>query len=160
MSTLSPEAVARALRAQGVPAHAIARVVPGYASAPDRAATGEPGAMAGPSRVACELPPDAREATVQRAVIARLHALGFRVWRIGQYVARGTQDPGVPDVYAIHRTRPLRVWVECKRRTGGVQSAAQRAFAVAVTAAGGEYVLAHDPAVIDAWWRARVRGEG
>jgi hypothetical protein len=74
------------------------------------------------------------EAQVQREIVNALKLAGWSVWRIGQRDARKTQDPGVPDLYAMHRTRwgslgfGSRAWIEVKRPVGGVQSKAQRDF--------------------------------
>lgn len=90
------------------------------------------------------------EAYVQRRIIAALTNAGWRTWRIGQYNARRTQDPGVPDVYAMRPVRTWRgvgalcadVWIECKRSHGGRQSEAQREFERQCEHAGVRYILA------------------
>lgn len=88
------------------------------------------------------------EATEQRRILELLWADGWSTWRIGQQDARGTQDPGVPDVYALH-PRHGALWIEAKRPHGGVQSAAQRAFESACEAAGVRYVVGALPQVED-----------
>ena len=86
------------------------------------------------------------EAQIQREIVNALKAAGWTVWRIGQRDARKTQDPGVPDLYAM---RPwalgygtaLAVWIECKR-ADGKQSDAQKDFERLCEHAGKRYILA------------------
>lgn len=80
--------------------------------------------------------PEARE---QRLGIRLLQLHGYQTWRIGQRNATGTQDPGVPDVCALHPKYGL-LWWEAKREIGGRQSAAQQRFELACWAAGVSYV--------------------
>ncbi len=79
------------------------------------------------------------EAAEQRMGLQLLALLGWRTWRCGQRDARGTQDPGVPDVVAIHAVYGLLFW-EAKRPKGGRQSDAQREFEQACAATGIRYV--------------------
>jgi hypothetical protein len=79
------------------------------------------------------------EAAEQRAGLELLATRGWVAWRIGQYDARRTQDPGVPDVYALH-PRHGGLWWEVKRETGGRLSDAQKAFREQCQAAGVAYV--------------------
>lgn len=78
------------------------------------------------------------EAVEQMAGIQWLQVHGWQTWRIGQRDARGTQDPGVPDVVAIHPDHGL-IWWEAKGK-GGRQSGAQMAFEAACREAGVRYV--------------------
>lgn len=71
------------------------------------------------------------EAAVQREVVRYLRALGYRVWRVGQRNARGTQDAGVSDLIVLGNGRCM--FVEVKRADGR-QSDAQKEFARAVFA--------------------------
>lgn len=80
---------------------------------------------------------DVPESEEQEAIRAELLADGWEVWRVGQRDARGTQDPGVSDLFAVHRARRLLVFVEVKRPDGGVESEPQAAFGAAVKAVGG-----------------------
>ncbi|HXU23549.1 MAG TPA: hypothetical protein VN697_05920 [Tepidiformaceae bacterium] len=95
------------------------------------------------------------EAQVQREIVNALKLAGWAVWRIGQRDARKTQDPGVPDLYAMRagfwsnpRARadvyhaPRSVWIEVKRPVGGVQSDAQRRFEASCAATFQTYILA------------------
>src|SRR6185312_2876249 len=95
------------------------------------------------------------EAQVQREIVNALKLAGWSVWRIGQRDARKTQDPGVPDLYAMRagfwsnpRARadvyhaPRSVWIEVKRPVGGVQSDAQRRFEASCAATFQTYILA------------------
>jgi hypothetical protein len=100
------------------------------------------------------LHPVVPERVVQRDILELLHRLGVPFWRIGQRDARGTQDPGVPDLVAVHRTKGL-FWVEVKRSKGGRQSPDQRRFQDIVEAAGGVYLLADNVAVVAFFLGAR-----
>jgi hypothetical protein len=88
------------------------------------------------------------EAQQQARGIAHLRSTGWRVWRIGQKNATGTQDPGVPDVVAIHVEHGL-LWWEAKREFGGEQSAAQKGFQAACRAAGVAYVCGNFAALLE-----------
>jgi hypothetical protein len=85
------------------------------------------------------VPPERAEADEQRSGIALFEAQGWRVWRVGQRDARGTQDPGFPDVTAIHPKHGLLFW-EAKGK-GGRQSEEQKDFQRACEEAGLRYVL-------------------
>jgi hypothetical protein len=80
------------------------------------------------------------EAAEQRAGLDLLTRLGWAWWRAGQRDARGTQDPGVPDVIALHPDHGVLFW-ECKRETGGRLSFYQRAFQAQCESAGVPYVV-------------------
>jgi len=87
------------------------------------------------------------EASVQREIVNALKLAGWSVWRIGQRDARKTQDPGVPDLYALKplrpkSTSPWAAWIEVKRPVGGVQSDDQREFQKLCDAACETYILA------------------
>lgn len=84
---------------------------------------------------------DVLEHHVQKAVVEYLTVAGWHVWRIGQRNAKGTQDPGVPDVIAMHFLHGA-IWIECKRPVGGRQSRYQREFEASVKNTGGRYILA------------------
>ena len=91
-----------------------------------------------------------KDPTPERVIQARgidlLRRTGWRVWRVGQYNARRTQDAGVPDVIAAKDTHL--VFIEFKRAHGGVQSDAQKAFEDAATTAGVPYWLISDVQVL------------
>ena len=78
------------------------------------------------------------EAAVQREVVRYLKALGYRVWRVGQRNARGTQDAGVSDLIVFHGGRCL--FLEVKSATGK-QRAEQREFEAAVSLAWSHDVV-------------------
>src|SRR6185437_13127056 len=95
------------------------------------------------------------EAQVQREIVNALKLAGWSVWRIGQRDARKTQDPGVPDLYAMRsaawratQTAYLsvhgagHVFIEVKRPVGGVQSPEQREFQSLAKMCGQPYILA------------------
>jgi len=95
------------------------------------------------------------EASVQREIVNALKLAGWSVWRIGQRDARKTQDPGVPDLYAMRsaawratQTAYLsvhgagHVFIEVKRPVGGVQSPEQREFQSLAKMCGQPYILA------------------
>src|SRR6185312_1672006 len=99
------------------------------------------------------------EASVQREIVNALKLAGWSVWRIGQRDARKTQDPGVPDLYAMRACQfdpkanvyrriaqvlahPLAIWIEVKRPVGGVQSPEQREFQSLASLCGQRYILA------------------
>lgn len=75
------------------------------------------------------------EAAVQREVVRYLKALGYRVWRVGQRNARGTQDPGVSDLIVIGKGR---LWFMEVKREDGKQRPDQREFHRAIGAVCGE----------------------
>jgi len=81
------------------------------------------------------------EAQVQREIVNALKLAGWSVWRIGQRDARKTQDPGVPDLFAMRCGR-LGVWIEVKRPVGGRQSVHQLRFQRACIGTFQNYVLA------------------
>lgn len=83
------------------------------------------------------------ERQVQTRCLALLRLTGWTCWRIGQHNARGTMDPGVPDVFAAHPTHGA-LWIECKREKGGKQSDAQKKFQRHAEAAGVTYLLVTD----------------
>lgn len=87
------------------------------------------------------------ESPVQRGCLEVFQLYGYRAWRLGQRDARGTQDSGPADIFATHALDGA-VWCECKRPIGGKWSRSQQEFAAAVVAAGGTYVLAHDPKIL------------
>ncbi|HXE84102.1 MAG TPA: hypothetical protein VN513_12305 [Gemmatimonadales bacterium] len=95
------------------------------------------------------------EAQVQREIVNALKLAGWSVWRIGQRNAKGTQDAGVPDIFAtngpiIQKTDSGYilsfmgggVFIEVKRPVGGVQSEAQKVFERACRGCGQRYILA------------------
>lgn len=92
------------------------------------------------------LAPTITEAEVQRAVLRVLSLHGWATWRIGQRNARGTQDPGVPDIYALHHEHGA-LWIEVKR-PGGRQSAHQERFEELSVGAGQSYWLISDAAAL------------
>jgi hypothetical protein len=106
------------------------------------------------------------ERLVQKEIIELLRLKHIPFWRIGQRDARGTQDPGVPDIVCFperHRGLGLvaTLWIEVKRSDGGRWAPAQRAFSAIVKAVGypNYYLLAKDPQeVIDylAWLQRGV----
>jgi hypothetical protein len=83
--------------------------------------------------------PTEPEAAEQQAGINLLLSRGWKKWRVGQRDARGTQDPGFPDVTAIHPKHGLLFW-EAKGK-GGRQSEEQKDFQRACEEAGLRYVL-------------------
>jgi hypothetical protein len=83
---------------------------------------------------------DLTEAQIQARIIDALKADDWRVWRVGQRNAHGTQDPGVADLIAMHERHGI--WfLEVKRPTDGAQSMAQRDFEEAVLLASGHYEI-------------------
>lgn len=85
----------------------------------------------------------------QAAAINLLKMRGWKVWRVGQRNARGTQDAGVPDCIAIHPRYGL-MFYECKRERMGRQSAAQKTFEAACVEAGVRYVCGPVTTLIEA----------
>ena len=95
------------------------------------------------------------EAQVQREIVNALDIAGYEVWPIGQYDARRTQRPGVPDLYAMRngewrpvgrlggtiRQRAVAAWIEVKA-VDGRQSAAQKHFQAMCDATDQRYILA------------------
>lgn len=97
--------------------------------------------------------PDERqvsEATRQEEIRQALIAAGWRTWRIGQRNARGTQDAGVPDLYALHPQHGA-LWVEAKRPNGGMLSRSQLEFREACIEAGVPYVRASQVTDLADW---------
>ena len=86
------------------------------------------------------------EAAVQREVVRYLKALGYRVWRVGQRNARGTQDAGVSDLIVFGDYRCF--FLEIKR-ADGKQRPDQREFQRAVESINpaAEYELPIEPTV-------------
>jgi hypothetical protein len=80
------------------------------------------------------------EAQIQQEIRRALLIAGWRVWRVGQRNAKGTQDAGVSDLIAMKPGLGV-VFVEVKAPSGR-QSAAQRWFEAVCRAAGGRYLLA------------------
>lgn len=72
------------------------------------------------------------EAAVQREVVRYLKALGYRVWRVGQRNARGTQDAGVSDLIVTGKNR---CWFLEMKRADGKQSSAQCTFGAHINTA-------------------------
>jgi len=96
------------------------------------------------------------EAQVQREIVNALKLAGWSVWRIGQRDARKTQDPGVPDLYAMRPgfwskvraparadvyNAPRAAWIEVKT-VEGRQSEAQKHFQATCAATFQTYILA------------------
>ena len=88
------------------------------------------------------------EAAQQMRGLQHLAALGWRCWRIGQRSAKGTQDPGVPDVYALHPAHGA-LWWEAKREHGGVSSFYQKHFAKCCAEAGVAHVIGNFAALVE-----------
>lgn len=91
----------------------------------------------------------ATEAQRQQAVREALQAAGWKVWRVGQRDARGTQDPGVSDMICLARGRGV-LFVEVKDDEGR-QSADQAEFQADCDAAGVPYVLARSSGDVRQW---------
>ena len=92
--------------------------------------------------------PPVLEAEVQTKITQLLEAVGFRVWWIEQGNAarmkrsRGKRTEGVPDIYAVHPSRAIIVWIEVKGiKTGHGASKEQIKFAAATVAAGGQCII-------------------
>lgn len=111
------------------------------------------------------------EALVQKEIIQLLRLKHVPFWRIGQRDARGTQDPGVPDIVCFpfgeagQHVRSL-LWIEVKRSDGGKWAPAQQEFArccsetLSWNGRVAWYLLAYDPQqVADALARLG-RGQG
>jgi hypothetical protein len=90
--------------------------------------------------------PERLEDAEQQEGLELLERLGWRAWRTGQRNARGTQDPGIGDVYALH-PRHGSLWWEAKRPVGGVQSAAQVTFETHCRMAAVPYACGPLPAL-------------
>jgi hypothetical protein len=126
MTALTFDAIVQSLRAQGVPL-ALAETT----------ARRECGLTA-PSVVA------ARDANVvekaeQLEVTKTFRAFGFDVYSTSQYRAAKV-TPGIPDLWCVHRERPIAFWMECKRQVGGRLSPAQQAFQASCIRCGVGYV--------------------
>ena len=67
------------------------------------------------------------EKAEQREVTKIFRAFGIEVYSLSQ--ARAAKvTPGLPDLWCVHRTRPLAWWWETKRQVGGHLSPAQLEF--------------------------------
>ena len=84
-------------------------------------------AVVEPTRTVDPARADVEEADEQLAIVELLTLHGWRVWRIGQRNAEGTQDAGVADLYALHR-RYGALWVEAKRPHNGRLKRDQKDF--------------------------------
>lgn len=99
------------------------------------------------------------EAAVQKDICDNLTRLGFRVWRVGQHDARRTQDPGVPDLIAMHARYGV-CFIECKREKGGRVSLPQQEFLGtldACRAAGVTGTVLHSVEELGAWLTQRAK---
>lgn len=67
------------------------------------------------------------EKSEQLEIVKRFRVCGFVVYNLSQSRA-SKQTPGLADLYAVHRDRPLALWWESKRQVGGKYSDAQREF--------------------------------
>lgn len=98
------------------------------------------------------LHPIVPERVVQKQIIDLLRQLQIPFWRIGQRDARGTQDPGVPDIVCFvpwaGPSERLTVWIEVKRSDGGRLSEAQRHFGEIAADAGNPRIVAADPQTV------------
>jgi hypothetical protein len=85
----------------------------------------------------------ARDAAVdekaeQRAVWGRFTVCGFHGYWLSQARA-SKQTPGLPDLWFVHRIKPVALWWETKRQVGGEHSDAQIEFAAECSRAGVGY---------------------
>lgn len=70
---------------------------------------------------------DVLEKAEQNEVMKLFRAFGFKVRNLSQ--PRATkQAPGLPDLWVMHRERPIAFWFEVKRQVGGRYSDAQIEF--------------------------------
>jgi hypothetical protein len=67
-----------------------------------------------------------REDEVENDVIVELEALGFDVVKLSQHGRPKGMTEGIPDLYARHVGRRLRVWIEVKQATGDVRPEQKR----------------------------------
>jgi hypothetical protein len=114
MSALDFNAMVQSLRAQGVPlalAESTARRECGL-PAPDLCTQRDANVL---------------EKAEQAEVTKTFRAFGFDVYSLSQ--PRATkQSPGLPDLWCVHRERPIAFWWETKRQVGGRLSPAQMLF--------------------------------
>jgi hypothetical protein len=114
MSVLTFDAMVQSLRAQGVPlalAETTARRELGIA-VPDPAAQRDANVL---------------EKAEQLVVTKTFRAFGFDVYSTSQY-RPAKVTPGIPDLWCVHRERPIAFWWETKRQVGGRLSSAQLLF--------------------------------
>jgi hypothetical protein len=114
MSLLTFDAMVQSLRAQGVPL-ALAETTARRElrlPAPDPAAQRDANVL---------------EKAEQAEVTKTYRAFGFDVYSTSQYRAAKV-TPGIPDLWCVHRERPIAFWWETKRQVGGRLSPAQLLF--------------------------------
>ncbi len=79
-----------------------------------------------------------REKDVEQDIDAELVRLGFDVTRLSQ-PRRSMQTEGIPDRYARHVAKRMRLWIEVKQ-PGGTVSADQKRWHKTERAAGGDVI--------------------
>ena len=93
--------------------------------------------------------PPVLEPVVRTKITELLEAVGFNVWWIEQSSdrkrSRGRRTVGVPDIYAVHASRPVMVWIECKGIGSGHEATdEQLRFRERIVAAGWQCVIGHN----------------